>query len=160
MLNPRLDRQPPSRRAMATLGVVLLLGTLSVAVLRARQAGPAPVSGTIYDVTGGVLPGVEVALVDANQNRWAVTTRATGRFELPPVGPGRYVLEVTLAGFRTLRQEFELRDARDWDRAETMVTELDAMTPHALYKLYLGRIRHFRASPPPEWDGVFTFDVK
>ena len=51
--------------------------------------------------------------------------------------------------------------ARDWDRAETLVTELDAMTPHALYRLYLGRIRHFRASPPPpEWDGVFTFDVK
>ncbi len=50
---------------------------------------------------------------------------------------------------------------RDWDGAETLVTELDAMTPHALYKLYLGRIRHFRASPPPpEWDGVFTFEVK
>jgi len=51
--------------------------------------------------------------------------------------------------------------ARDWDCVETLVTELDAMTPHALYKLYLGRVRHFRANPPPpEWDGVFTFDVK
>ena len=51
--------------------------------------------------------------------------------------------------------------ARDWDRTETIVTELDAMAPHSLYKLYLGRIRHFRASPPPpEWDGVFTFEVK
>ena len=51
--------------------------------------------------------------------------------------------------------------ARDWDRAETLITELDGMTPHAVYRLYLGRIRHFRASsPPPEWDGVFTFDVK
>jgi adenylate cyclase len=50
---------------------------------------------------------------------------------------------------------------RDWARAETLITELDAMAPHALYKLYLGRIHHFRASPPPpEWDGVFTFDVK
>ena len=51
--------------------------------------------------------------------------------------------------------------ARDWAGAETLITELDAMAPHAFYKLYLGRIRHFRASPPPpEWDGVFTFDVK
>ncbi len=51
--------------------------------------------------------------------------------------------------------------ARDWVRAETIVTELDAMTPHALYMLYLDRIRHFRTSPPPpEWDGVFTFEVK
>jgi TonB family protein len=120
MLNPRLDRRAPSRRAMAILGVVLLLAALPAAVLRARQAGPAPLSGTIYDVTGGVLPGVEVTLVDANQIPLAVTTNATGRFEFPSVGPGKYVLQVTLAGFRTLRQEFELRDPRDWDRAVTL----------------------------------------
>jgi TonB family protein len=120
MLNPRLDRQAPSWPAIATLSVVLLLVTLPIAVLRAGQAGPAPLSGTIYDVTGGVMPGVEVTLVDANQMRWAVTSNASGRFELPPVGAGRYVLEATLAGFRALRQEFELRDARDWDRAFTL----------------------------------------
>jgi hypothetical protein len=84
-----------------------VLVALPVAVLRARQAGPAPLTGTIYDVTGGVIPGVEVALVDANQNRWAATTRATGRFELPPVGPGSYVLEVMLPGVRARRQEFD-----------------------------------------------------
>jgi len=120
MLNPRLDRQAPSRRALTALGVVLLLATLPVAALRGRQAGPTPLLGTIYDVTGGVLPGVEVALVDANHARWVATSRADGRFELPPVGPGKYVLEVTLAGFRALRQEFELREARDWDRAVTL----------------------------------------
>ena len=120
MLNPRLDRQAPSRRAMAALAVVLLLVTLPAAALRARQAGPAPLSGTIYDVTGGVMPGVEVALVDANQNRWSATSNASGRFQLPALGPGKYVLEATLAGFRALRQDFELRDARDWDRAVTL----------------------------------------
>jgi adenylate cyclase len=51
--------------------------------------------------------------------------------------------------------------ARDWERAGTLITELDAMSPQALYRLYLGRIRHFQAHPPPpDWDGVFTFDVK
>lgn len=30
------------------------------------------------------------------------------------------MLEATLAGFRALRHEFELRDARDWDRAVTL----------------------------------------
>jgi adenylate cyclase len=51
--------------------------------------------------------------------------------------------------------------ARDWDGAETVVTELDADAPQSLYQLYLGRIRHFRKQPPPsDWDGVFTFDVK
>ena len=120
MLNPRLDRQVPSRRTIATLAILLLLAALPVGVVRARQAGPAPLTGTIYDVTGGVMPGVEVALIDANQNRWAVTSRGTGRFELPSVGPGSYVLEATLPGFRALRQEFELREARDWDRAVTL----------------------------------------
>jgi len=120
MLNPRLDRQAPSWRAITTLALVLLLVTLPLASLRAGQAGPAPLSGTIYDATGGVLPGVEVALVDANQDRWVATSNASGRFELPAVGPGKYGLEVTLQGFRALRQEFELRDARDWDRAVTL----------------------------------------
>ena len=120
MLNPRLDRHTPSRRALAALGVVLLLVTLPVAAVRARQAGPAPLSGTIYDVTGGVLPGVQVTLVGANEVTSAVTTNERGRFEFPPVGPGKYVLEVTLPGFRTLRHEFELRTAPDWDRNVTL----------------------------------------
>jgi TonB family protein len=120
MLNPRLDRQAPSRRAMAALVGLLLLVTLPAASLRARQAAPAPLTGTVYDATGGVLPGVQVALVDGNQNRWAITTNTRGRFELPTVGPGTYVLEVKLVGFRTLREEFELGDARDWNRAVTL----------------------------------------
>ena len=66
------------------------------------------------------MPGVEVALVDANEITQVVTSNASGRFEFPPVIPGKYVLEVTLAGFRALRQEFELRNARDWDRAVTL----------------------------------------
>lgn len=120
MLNPRLDRHAPSRRTLATLAVLLLLIALPIAALRARQAGPAPLSGTVYDPTGGVLPGVEVALVDANQNRWVATSNASGRFQLPAVGPGKYIFEARLAGFRSLRQEFELSDARDWDRAVTL----------------------------------------
>ena len=120
MLNPQLDRRAPSRRAMAALGAVLLLVTLPAAALRARQAAPAPLTGTIYDVTGGVMPGVEVTLVDAHEITWMVTSNASGRFEFPPVGPGKYVLRATLPGFRALRHEFELRDARDWDRAVTL----------------------------------------
>jgi len=125
MLNTGLDRRAPSRRALATLGIGLLLVTLPLASARARQAGPAPLAGTIYDATGAVLPGVEVALVDANDNRWVAMSNASGRFDLPAVGPGKYVLEVTLTGFRTLRQEFQLRDTQDWDRAVTLqVAEL------------------------------------
>jgi TonB family protein len=120
MLNPRLDRRAPSRRAMVTLGAVLLLAALPAASLRGRQAGPAPLSGTVYDVTGGVLPGVDVTLVDANEITSTAVSDASGRFEFALVGPGKYVLAANLAGFRALRHEFELRNARDWDRAVTL----------------------------------------
>jgi TonB family protein len=120
MLNPRLDRRAPSRRAMAALAAALLLVTLPIAALRARQAGPTPLAGTIYDMTGGVLPGVEVTLVDANEITQVVSSDASGRFEFPPVIPGKYVLHATLPGFRALRHQFELRDARDWNRVITL----------------------------------------
>jgi TonB family protein len=100
--------------------VALLLVALPVAALRARQAGPAPLTGTIYDVTGGVMPGVEVTLLDAEQVIQLVTTNASGRFEFAPIAAGTYVLEVKLPGFRTLRQELALRNGRDWDRAVTL----------------------------------------
>jgi TonB family protein len=116
MLNPRLDRRMPSRRVMGALAVLLLLVALPVAAVRARQAGPAPLTGTIYDVTGAVLPGVEVTLVDANEITQVVTSNASGRFEFPPVVAGKYTLHVALPGFRTLRQVLELRDGHDWDR--------------------------------------------
>lgn len=120
MLNPQLDRRMPTRRTLAALGAVLLLMALPLATLRARQAGPSTLSGTIYDVTGGVLPGVEVALVDANQMTAVVSSDASGRFQFPAVAPGKYVLEATLPGFRALRHDFELRAPADWTRAVTL----------------------------------------
>ena len=96
MLNPRLDRRAPSRRAVAILGGLLLLVTLPLASLRAGQAGPAPLVGTIYDASGGVLPGVTVSLVDATQASATAVSNANGRFEFPAVNPGTYVMEVAL----------------------------------------------------------------
>lgn len=120
MLNPRLDPPAPSRRALAALGVVLLLVALPAASLLARQAGPAPLAGTIYDVTGGVIPGATVTLVDAAQNKSVATSAANGRFEFPSVAAGKYSLAVALPGFRGLRHELELRNAGDWNRAVTL----------------------------------------
>lgn len=120
MLNPRLDRRPPSRGALLAVGIGLLLVTVPVAGLRARQSGPAPLTGTIYDVSGGVLPGVQVTLVDANQVAATAASNADGRFEFPTVAPGKYVLSFAVPGFKLLRHEFELRDTRDWDRVFTL----------------------------------------
>jgi TonB family protein len=120
MLNPRLDRRAPSRRAVATLGGLLLVVTLPLASLRAGQAGPAPLVGTIYDASGGVLPGVTVSLADATQASATAISNPSGRFQFPAVHPGTYVMDVALPGFRTLRDEFELSDVSDWNRPITL----------------------------------------
>jgi TonB family protein len=120
MLNPRLNRKALSHRAIATTAVVLLAVTLPTAAVRARQSAPAPLSGSVYDTSGAVLPGVELTLEDANQIKSTVTTDEAGRFQFPRVAPGRYVLAASLAGFRPLRHEFELQNTRDWDRAITL----------------------------------------
>ena len=120
MLNHGLDRRSPSRQA-AALALVLLLGVAAAAaVVRAAQTTPLPLAGSIYDTSGGVLPQVALKLEDAQKATWAATTDASGRFAFPAVAPGRYVLEASLPGFRSLRHLFELRNARDWDRAITM----------------------------------------
>jgi TonB family protein len=128
MLNPRLDRQALSRRAIAAIAVLLLAVTLPIAAVRAAQTTPATLTGSIYDATGAVMPGVEVTLEDANQFKWSATTNSTGHFEFTRVQPGKYVLAASIPGFKALRQEFELKNARDWDRAVTLqVGELSEM---------------------------------
>jgi TonB family protein len=120
MLNPRLDHRAISRRARLIIAVLLALLTLPIAAFRASQTSPAPLSGSVYDATGAVLPQVELTLEDSQGIAVQATTVRTGRFQFPAVGPGRYVLAASLAGFRPLRHEFELRSSRDWDRAITL----------------------------------------
>ena len=120
MLNPALDRQALSRRALALTAALLVAVTLPTAALRAGQSGPAPLSGSIYDASGGVLPGVDVTLEDVTQMKYQARTNASGQFTFSNVQPGRYVLEASLPGFRAMRQEFDLSARRDWDRAITL----------------------------------------
>lgn len=100
---------------MRILSATLLLAALTAGV-GARQAGPTPLTGTIYDAMGGVMPGVQVTLIDATQTRKSVNSAATGRFEFPGIAPGKYVIEAKLPGFRTLSNDVELRVSSDWNR--------------------------------------------
>lgn len=117
MLKTDLDRRAVSRPAMLAVAALLLCAALPAAALRATQSGPLPLAGTLYDQTGAVLPGVDVALQDWQEFKWQATSDSAGHFEFPPVQPGKYVLEVALPGFKTLRNEFTLTNARDWDRS-------------------------------------------
>jgi TonB family protein len=120
MLNPRLRRTALSRRALLTTAAALVAVTLPLAAVRAAQEAPQPLTGSIYDPTGAVVPDVKVTLEDAQQVATSTTTDASGRFEFPSVSPGTYVLQATLPGFKQLRQEVVLKTAADWDRAVTL----------------------------------------
>ena len=121
MLNPALNRQALTRRALIGTTVALLGITLPVAAFRAAaQSTPLMLSGTVYDASGAVLPQVDLTLEDAQQIKSKASTDSSGRFEFASIGPGRYVLNASLAGFRSLRHEFELRQARDWDQPITL----------------------------------------
>ena len=120
MLNPRLDRRPLSRRSVAGLAALVTAMTLTAAAVRAVQAPPAALTGTVYDATGGVMPGVTLTLEDARQYSAKATTDASGRFAFGGIGSGPYVLSASLAGFKSLRSELDLKSAADWDRAVTL----------------------------------------
>jgi TonB family protein len=120
MLTPGLNRSARSRRAVAVTALTMIALTLPVATFRAAQRAPQPLSGSVFDGSGAVVPDVPVTLRDARQLELQATTDAEGRFEFPAVGPGAYVLEASLPGFRALRQEFTLERDRDWQRAITL----------------------------------------
>jgi len=120
MLNSGIDRRPLSGRTAATVAAALFAVTIGAASIRAAQAPPAALSGTVYDPTGAVMPGVAITLEDPQQHTVQATTDAAGRFSFPGIGSGQYVLSAEIPGFRKLHDEFALKTAADWDRALTM----------------------------------------
>lgn len=52
--------------------------------------------------------------------------------------------------------------AQEWDEAEALLQSLRRDAPECLlYEIYLSRVAHLRAEPPPEnWDGSFAHEVK
>src|SRR5262245_29491839 len=74
----------------------------------ARNAGAqatAQISGTVRDMSGAVLPGVQVTATQAETgfSRTVVTTE-TGFYALPSLPLGPYKVEASLVGFRTFAQ--------------------------------------------------------
>src|SRR5215471_11636163 len=59
------------------------------------------VQGTVTDLTGGVLPGASIALINRDTGvRTVQTSNATGLYVFNLVPPGTYNVTGTLQGFR------------------------------------------------------------
>ncbi len=86
-----------------------LLLTLSPVTyhLAYAQTEVASVSGTIVDRSGGLVPGVQVAVINTDTNeKYETKTNNAGVYNVPSVKPGRYRILVTKPGFK----QIDLRD--------------------------------------------------
>ena len=92
------------RRAFPLLGV-LILGLVLPATAAAQDNGL--IRGTVTDDTGAVVPGATATLLSEaviGGSRSSVTNDS-GVFRFPALPPGEYAVEVSLAGFDTVRFE-------------------------------------------------------
>lgn len=123
MLNPGLKRAALSRGAIAVTALLLLIVTLPIAAARARQTAPMTLTGAVYDPSGAVMPGVDVALESlpaggaAPAKTMHAITDSVGRFQFADVQPGSHDLQISVEGFRVLRKQLDLQEPKDWDRA-------------------------------------------
>jgi beta-lactamase regulating signal transducer with metallopeptidase domain len=104
MLNTHLSRRPLS--TTARLGTIAALLAVALPVALFAQNTFATISGSIRDLSGAVLPGVQVSVVDTGRDaRRLVHTDGAGRFQLLGLSQGEYTLEARLPGFETFQQK-------------------------------------------------------
>jgi hypothetical protein len=82
-------------RAM-TIAVVVLVGL--AAGVSGHQSATGAIAGTVTDASGGVLPGVTIAVTGPSATKGV--TNARGEYRFDNLSPGEYRLEATLPGFR------------------------------------------------------------
>src|SRR5690348_16551267 len=70
------------------------------------QTSTTPLSGTVYDHTGAVLPGATVSAVnDATGVSVKQITNGAGLYAFPAMAVGKYTVTVELQGFKTVRRQ-------------------------------------------------------
>src|SRR4051812_48449890 len=74
-----------------------------VSSLASGQGATAPLSGSVVDKDGGVMPGVTVVVKDnaSGTNLPPVVTNESGLFTVASLNPGTYTVTVSLTGFKT-----------------------------------------------------------
>ncbi len=98
--------QRPLRRFVLAI-VILLSSLLALAHVSPAQTEVASVSGTIVDRSGGLVPSVQVTVINTDTNeKYETKTNNAGVYNVPSVKPGHYRILVTKPGFK----QIDLRD--------------------------------------------------
>src|SRR5215472_16058882 len=101
----------------------LMLATLFAPLLRAQNSGS--IQGTVIDQLGAAIPSATVQAVDQDKGVVAreATTGATGLFNLQPLQPGTYTVQVRAKGMRELsRPGLQLDSRQVMDLGELKLT--------------------------------------
>ncbi|MDE1162999.1 MAG: TonB-dependent receptor [Acidobacteriaceae bacterium] len=106
MYSPFGNSRRSKLRSFALMAALLAAGTGSLLA----QSDTGRITGTAVDSTGALLPGAAVKLV--NVDTGAVEDRTTGsggEFTFPAEMRGHYRIEISMPGFNTQKQAFELQ---------------------------------------------------
>lgn len=90
---------------MSIRNIMMLVPICALACTMAFAQSTAQISGQVSDVTGAVLPGVDVIVTQTDTGLMRnVVSNETGSYSFPNLNPGLYQLEVSLPGFQTYLQ--------------------------------------------------------
>jgi len=95
-------------------------------------------------------------------DRAAVKGRTEGVAIFEPIGRVGEVVETHLQEIDRWHKALEHYRKQRWEDAESLLKTLSFASPETkLYKVYLKRIQHFRATTPgPTWNGLWVFTTK
>jgi TonB family protein len=103
MLSGHRNRGRVTRQARLITVLVTITAASLVAAVGIAQTF-STFSGSVFDATNRVLPGVTLLLTNSQSHaKYEVTTDRSGRFEFVGLPPGSYTWETKLAGFSTLK---------------------------------------------------------
>ena len=107
--------QAASHYLPAVCCALLLLITQHMTLVTVRaQAATATLSGTVFDQTGAVVPGVNIAVISiANAFQRSVTTNEEGAFIVPQLPPGSYIVKAERQGFSPIEQRNVILNVND-----------------------------------------------
>jgi TonB family protein len=105
ILDPKIRRRVVSAKAAAIGSAAAMLALLPLASVHLKgQAGG--LTGTIYDISGGAVPGAKVLVVNADTGfSQTIVSGPDGSYSLPDLAAGRYQVKVAQPGFALFLRE-------------------------------------------------------